>query len=145
MAAAEAAAIDTRVYGATPSLTFAVKGGRVSSRSAALLDLFRVRPVILFDGHDGSVHIDGATSASRGRWTAWRSGLRLSLTVIRSADRVPRRIAAAGERLLDALRRRFPPKRYRCFNQARCSRPIPARERCGRRETIASVREAWRD
>ena len=37
VAAAEAAARNTRVYGATPSLDFAVKGGRVNSKVASKL------------------------------------------------------------------------------------------------------------
>ena len=44
VAIAEAAAADTRVYGATPSLEFAVKGGRVSGRSARVADFLRLKP-----------------------------------------------------------------------------------------------------
>lgn len=109
VAAAQAAVTDTRVYGATPSLTFAVKGGRVNSRSAALLDLFRVRPIILFDGDDGSVHLDGAhfgferaVDGLAKRAEAFADGHPVRLTVSHAES------PAAGERLLDALRTRFP-------------------------------------
>jgi uncharacterized protein len=58
VAAAEAAARNTRVYGATPSLDFAVKGGRVNSKVAYMAGLIRLRPVILFD-EEGGVHANG--------------------------------------------------------------------------------------
>ncbi len=57
-AAAEAAARSTRVYGATPSLDFAVKGGRVNSKVAYLAGLVKLKPVILFD-EAGGAHADG--------------------------------------------------------------------------------------
>ena len=58
VAAAEAAARNTRVYGATPSLDFAVKGGRVNSKVAYLAGLIKLKPVILFD-EEGGAHADG--------------------------------------------------------------------------------------
>jgi hypothetical protein len=58
VAAAEAAAQGTRVYGATPSLDFAVKGGRVNSKVAYLAGLIKLKPVILFD-EEGGAHADG--------------------------------------------------------------------------------------
>ncbi len=58
VAAAEAAARNTRVYGATPSLDFAVKGGRVNSKVAYMAGLIRLKPVILFD-EEGGVHANG--------------------------------------------------------------------------------------
>ncbi len=58
VAAAEAAARNTRVYGATPSLDFAVKGGRVNSKVAYLAGLVKLKPVILFD-EEGGAHADG--------------------------------------------------------------------------------------
>jgi len=147
VAAAEAAAIDTRVYGATPSLTFAVKGGRVSSRSAALLDLFRVRPVILFDGHDGSVHIDGAhlgfaraVDGLAKRVEAFADGHPVRLTVSHAES------PAAGERLLDALRRRFPAEEISLLQSGAVLAThtgLGAVAVAVRR--LPSVREAWRD
>jgi uncharacterized protein len=59
VATAEDAARNTRIYGATPSLDFAVKGGRVGARVAALAGLIELHPVILFD-EEGAAHTDGA-------------------------------------------------------------------------------------
>ena len=58
VATAESAARNTRVYGATPSLDFAVKGGRVNSKVAYMAGLIKLKPVILFD-EDGAAHADG--------------------------------------------------------------------------------------
>jgi DegV family protein with EDD domain len=58
-AAAEAAARETRVYGAVPSLEVAVKGGRVNARVARLLGLIELKPLIVFD-EEGGAHTDGA-------------------------------------------------------------------------------------
>jgi hypothetical protein len=58
VAATEAAARSTRVYGATPSLDFAVKGGRVNSKVAYMAGLIKLKPVILFD-EEGGVHANG--------------------------------------------------------------------------------------
>jgi fatty acid kinase fatty acid binding subunit len=58
-AAAEAAARETRVYGALPSLEVAVKGGRVNARVARLLGLIELKPLIVFD-EEGGTHVDGA-------------------------------------------------------------------------------------
>ena len=58
-AAAEAAAAETRVYGALPSLDVAVKGGRLSARTARLAGLIELKPLIVFD-EEGAVHTDGA-------------------------------------------------------------------------------------
>jgi hypothetical protein len=59
VAAAEDAARNTRVYGATPSLDFAVRGGRVSAKVARLAGLIELNPIILFD-EEGAAHTDGA-------------------------------------------------------------------------------------
>ena len=59
VAAAEHAARNTRVYGATPSLDFAVRGGRVSAKVARLAGLIELNPIILFD-EEGAAHTDGA-------------------------------------------------------------------------------------
>ncbi len=59
VAMAEEAARNTRIYGATPSLDFAVKGGRVGARVAALAGLIELHPVIMFD-EEGAAHTDGA-------------------------------------------------------------------------------------
>jgi DegV family protein with EDD domain len=58
-AATEAAAGETRVYGALPSLDVAVKGGRLSARTARLAGLIELKPLIVFD-EEGGVHTDGA-------------------------------------------------------------------------------------
>jgi DegV family protein with EDD domain len=57
-AAAEAAANQTRVYGAPPSLDVAVRGGRVSARVARLAGLIDLKPIIVFD-NEGGAHTDG--------------------------------------------------------------------------------------
>ena len=59
VAATEAAALDTRVYGALPSLDVAVRGGRLSARTARLAGLIELKPLIVFD-EEGGVHADGA-------------------------------------------------------------------------------------
>ncbi len=59
VAAADEAARNTRVYGATPSLDFAVKGGRVNAKVAKLAGLIELKPVIVFDA-EGAAHTDGA-------------------------------------------------------------------------------------
>ncbi len=59
VAVAEDAARNTRVYGATPSLDFAVRGGRVSAKVARLAGLIELNPIILFD-EEGAAHTDGA-------------------------------------------------------------------------------------
>jgi len=56
---AEEAARNTRVYGATPSLDFAVRGGRVSAKVARIAGLVELKPIILFD-EEGAAHTDGA-------------------------------------------------------------------------------------
>jgi DegV family protein with EDD domain len=57
-AAAEAAAHETRVYGALPSLDAAVRGGRLSARVARIAGLIELKPIIVFDD-EGGVHTDG--------------------------------------------------------------------------------------
>jgi uncharacterized protein len=59
MAAAEEAARNTRVYGATPSLDWAAKGGRVNTKVARLAGLIALKPIVLFD-EDGAARADGA-------------------------------------------------------------------------------------
>ena len=59
VAAAEEAARNTRIYGATPSLDFAARGGRVNSKVARLAGLIDIHPVVLFD-EEGAGHADGA-------------------------------------------------------------------------------------
>jgi DegV family protein with EDD domain len=58
VAATEAAARETRVYGAPPSLEVAVRGGRVSARVARLAGLIDLKPIIVFDD-EGGAHTDG--------------------------------------------------------------------------------------
>jgi DegV family protein with EDD domain len=107
VAIAEAAAAQTRVFGATPSLESAVKGGRVGARSARVADALRLKPIILFDG-DGAVHIAGV---HLGFERALRGLARRS---VKFAQGGPVRLAvthadapAAAEHLLRYLRRHF--------------------------------------
>jgi DegV family protein with EDD domain len=58
-AAAEGAAAQIRVYGAPQDLEVAVKGGRVSARTARLASWTDFRPLIVFD-EQGGAHVDGA-------------------------------------------------------------------------------------
>ena len=81
VAAAEAAARATRVYGALPELDVAVKGGRVSAPAAMLAGLMDLKPLIVFD-EEGATHIAGA-----------RLGYRRALQAV--ADKVVR--YAAGD------------------------------------------------
>lgn len=105
--AAEAAARSTRVYGATPSLEFAVKGGRVSAKIAYMAGLIKLKPVILFD-EDGAAHADGGhlgySRAIRG----------IARRAAGYAQGAPARVAIshadspeAAAYLLQQLRRRF--------------------------------------
>lgn len=57
--ATEAAARKTRVWGVTPSLDVAVKGGRVSPRVAFLADSVNLKPIVAFD-EEGAARVDGA-------------------------------------------------------------------------------------
>jgi DegV family protein with EDD domain len=56
---AEAAAKETRVYSALPSLEVAVKGGRTSAHTARFAGLIKLKPLIVFD-EEGGVQTDGA-------------------------------------------------------------------------------------
>lgn len=81
VAAAEATARLTRVYGALPDLEVAVKGGRVSAPAAMLAGLIELKPLIVFD-EEGATRIAGA-----------RLGYRRALHAV--ADKVVR-YAAGG-------------------------------------------------
>ncbi len=59
VAAAEAAARSTRVYGAVFDLEVAVRGGRVSAPAAMVAGMMSVKPLIVFS-EDGAAHIAGA-------------------------------------------------------------------------------------
>jgi DegV family protein with EDD domain len=105
---AEEAARSTRVYGATPSLEYAVKGGRVSARVARLAGLIELHPVIVFDD-EGGAHADGAHLgfhravrglAERTAHFAKGSDVRLAVTHADSPS--------SAEYLLLQLRRHFP-------------------------------------
>jgi fatty acid-binding protein DegV len=85
VAAAEAAAGATRVYGALPDLEVAVKGGRVSAPAARLAGLVKLKPLIVFD-EEGGTHVDGA-----------RLGYRRALRAV--AGRVARYAAGAPVRV----------------------------------------------
>ena len=107
VAAAESAAAHTRVYGATPSLEFAVKGGRVNSKVAYMAGLIKLKPVILFD-EEGGAHADGGhfgySRTIRGiarRAAGFAEGHRVRLAITHADSP-----AAAGY-LLQQLRRRF--------------------------------------
>ncbi len=64
VAAAEAAAQATRVYGAVFDLAVAVKGGRISAPAATLAGMMSLKPLIVFD-KDGAAHIAGARLGQR--------------------------------------------------------------------------------
>ena len=86
VAAAEAAAGLTRVYGALPELEVAVKGGRVSAPAAMLAGLIELKPLIVFD-EEGGTHIAGA-----------RLGYRRALQAV--ADKVVRYAAGGPVRVV---------------------------------------------
>lgn len=107
VAAAEAAASNTRVYGATPSLDFAVKGGRVNSKVAYLAGLIKLKPVILFD-EEGGANADG------GHLGYSRTIRGIARRAAAFADGGPARVAithadspAAASYLLQQLHKRF--------------------------------------
>ena len=107
VAAAEAAAQNTRVYGAVSSLDLPVKGGRVNSRVAFVAGLIRLKPIILFD-EEGKGHTDGGhlgfNRAVRGmarRAAEFAGGGRVRLAITHADS--PAGIAY----LLQELRRRF--------------------------------------
>ncbi len=107
VAAAEGAARSIRVYGATPSLDFAVKGGRVDARVACLAGLIKLRPVVLFD-EEGGAHADG------GHLGYFRAIRGIARRAARFAEGRPARVTithadapAAAAYLLEQLRRRF--------------------------------------
>lgn len=64
VAAAEAAAQSTRVYGAVFDLEVAVRGGRVSAPAAMVAGAMKLKPLIVFD-KDGAAHIAGASLGYR--------------------------------------------------------------------------------
>jgi fatty acid-binding protein DegV len=86
VAAAEAAARVTRVYGALPGLEVAVKGGRVSAPAAMLAGLIDLKPLIVFD-EEGATRIAGA-----------RLGYRRALQAV--ADKVARYAAGNPVRVV---------------------------------------------
>lgn len=57
--AAETARADVRMYGTVQALDWAVRGGRVDRRVAAVADLLSLKPIVVFNG-DGRANIDGA-------------------------------------------------------------------------------------
>lgn len=109
VAVTETAARSTRVYGATPSLDFAVKGGRVNSKVAYLAGLIKLKPVILFD-EEGGVHANGGhlgysrTIRGIARRAAEFAGDKPAKVAITHADS-----PAAVAYLLQQLRKRFGP------------------------------------
>jgi DegV family protein with EDD domain len=86
VAAAEAAARATRVYGALPDLQVAVKGGRVSAPAAMIAGLIELKPLIVFD-EEGATRIAGA-----------RLGYRRALQAV--ADKVARYAAGGAARVV---------------------------------------------
>jgi uncharacterized protein len=106
--AAETTARNTRVYGAMPSLEYAVRGGRVSARVARLAGLIELKPVIVFD-EEGGAHTDGAhlgfgkaISGLAGRTARFAKGsnVRLAIAHVDAPE--------SAERLFQQLRRYFP-------------------------------------
>ena len=109
VAAAETASRSTRVYAATPDLSFAVKGGRLSAKIAYLAGLVKLKPVILFD-EEGALHAAGGqfgyprtirSVARRAADFAKGHSVRLAITHADSP--------AAAAYLLQRLRRSFGP------------------------------------
>jgi DegV family protein with EDD domain len=82
VAAAEAAARATRVYGALPDLGAAVKGGRVSAPAAMLAGMMEIKPLIVFD-EEGATRIAGARLGYR------RALLAVADKVVRYAEGGP--------------------------------------------------------
>jgi DegV family protein with EDD domain len=107
VAAAQQAAANTRVFGTTPSLEFAVRGGRVSARTARLAGLVELKPVILFD-EEGAARVSGGyvgfNRAIKGiaRRAAEFAGAGPARVAVTHADS-PR----AATYLVEQLRRRF--------------------------------------
>jgi uncharacterized protein len=109
VAAAESAARNTRVYGATPSLDVAVKGGRVNAKVAYMAGLIRLKPIILFDEQGASHAVGGQLGYNRtirsvARRTAEYAGSATVKLAIAHADS-----PAAVAYLLQQLRKRFGP------------------------------------
>jgi fatty acid kinase/fatty acid kinase fatty acid binding subunit len=109
VAAAEAAARNTRVYGATPSLDYAVKGGRVNSKLAWLAGLVELKPAILFDE-------EGAARAAGGHFGFNRAIRGIARQAADFTAGGPARVAiahadspASVAYLLQQLRKRFGP------------------------------------
>ena len=109
VATAESAARNTRVYGATPSLDFAVKGGRVNSKVAYMAGLIKLKPVILFD-EEGAAHADGGhlgyNRTIRGvarRAADFAAGVDVRIAIAHADS------PAAVSYLLQQLRKRFGP------------------------------------
>jgi len=109
VAVAEAAAQNTRVYGAVKSLDFPVKGGRVNSNVAFVAELIRLKPIILFD-EEGKGHTDGGHlgfgrairgMARRTAEFAGGEGVRLAITHADSPSGIAQ--------LLEELRKLFGP------------------------------------
>jgi len=96
-AAAEAAARETRVYGALPALDVAVKGGRLSARKARLAGLIELKPLVVFD-EEGGVHTDGA------RLGYYRALRAVAERVARFAAGKPARVAVVHADGIEAAR-----------------------------------------
>jgi DegV family protein with EDD domain len=96
-AAAEAAARETRVYGALPSLDVAVRGGRLSARAARIAGLIELKPLIAFD-EEGGVHTDGARLGYN------RALQAVAKRVVRFASGGPVRVAIVHADGLEAAR-----------------------------------------
>jgi DegV family protein with EDD domain len=86
VAAAEAAARATRVYGALYDLEVAVRGGRVSAPAAMVAGAMRLKPLIVFS-EDGAAHIAGARLGYR------RALQAMADKVVRFAAGNPARVA----------------------------------------------------
>jgi DegV family protein with EDD domain len=97
VAATEAAARETRVYGTLPSLEVAVRGGRVSAPVARLAGLIDLKPIIVFD-EEGAAHTDG------GRLGFHRALRGVVDKAVRFASGNPARVAIVHVDSLEAAR-----------------------------------------
>jgi DegV family protein with EDD domain len=107
LAIAERTSREVRVFGSTPSLEHAVRGGRVDARVAWVLERLGVKPIIDFDEqgkpYKGGVKIGfgRALSALAKRAQHFAAGASASVTVVH-AD-----APTAGEKLAGAVRERL--------------------------------------
>ena len=102
--AAREAMTQLRMYGTVQTLDYAVRGGRVDRRVAAVAGLVELKPIIVFNG-DGRANVDGgqlgfrrAIKAVVKRAKEFAGESRVKLAVVHAADR------DAGDMLAAAVR-----------------------------------------